>query len=65
LDISQEALKCAPDKLRTVAERTEDMPFPEFSFDAVIYVASIQFIEDDRKALERSAAVLRPKERLS
>ncbi|KQC09228.1 MAG: hypothetical protein APR62_02905 [Smithella sp. SDB] len=59
LDISFEALKCAPDAVRTVAGRAEDMPFPESSFDAVIYVASLQFIEDYRKALQRSFAVLR------
>ncbi|MGV8058763.1 MAG: class I SAM-dependent methyltransferase [Smithellaceae bacterium] len=60
LDISQEALKCAPDSVRTVAGRAEDMPFPNASFDAVIYVASLQFIEDYRKALQRSVNVLRP-----
>jgi len=61
LDISQEALKCAPDSVRTVAGRAEDMLFPESSFDAVIYVASLQFIEDYRRALQKSTAVLRPK----
>ncbi len=60
LDISQEALKCAPDNIRTVTGRAEDMPFAESSFDAVIFVASLQFIEDYRKALQESAAVLRP-----
>jgi ubiquinone/menaquinone biosynthesis C-methylase UbiE len=60
LDVSHEALNCAPDQVRTVASRAEDMSFPESSFDAVIYVASLQFVEDYRKALEKSAAVLRP-----
>ncbi len=60
LDISQEALKCAPDSVRTFAGRAEDKPFPASSFDEVIYVASLQFIEDYRKALEKSTAVLRP-----
>lgn len=60
LDISQEALKCAPDSVRTIAGRAEDMPFPDSSFDAVIYVASLQFIEDYREALQKSAVVLRP-----
>ena len=59
LDVSQEALNCAPDKVRTVADRAEDMPFPDNSFDAVIYVASLQFVDDYRKALEKSASVLR------
>ncbi len=60
LDISQEALKCAPDTVRTVVGRAEDMSFPQSSFDAVIYVASLQFIEDYRQALQKSAAALRP-----
>jgi len=60
LDVSEEALACAPDHIRTIAGRAEDMDFPKSSFDAVIYVASLQFIEDYRKAMERTAQVLRP-----
>jgi ubiquinone/menaquinone biosynthesis C-methylase UbiE len=60
LDVSREALNRAPDQIRTVAARAEDLPFPESSFDAVIYVASLQFVDDYRKALEKSASVLRP-----
>lgn len=64
LDVSQEALDRAPDSIRTVTARAEDMPFPESSFDAVIYVASLQFIEDYRKAIEKTVRVLRPDGRL-
>ena len=64
LDISQEALDRAPDKIRTVAASAEDMPFPESSFDAAIYVASLQFIEDYRKAIAKTAYVLRPNGKL-
>ena len=60
LDVSRETLNCAPDRIRTVAARAEDMPFPESSFDAVIYIASLQFIEDYRKAIEKTVRVLRP-----
>ena len=60
LDVSQEALDHAPDSVRTIAARAEDMPFPESSFDAVIYVASLQFIENYRKAIEKTTHVLRP-----
>jgi len=60
LDVSRETLNCAPDQIRTVAASAEDMPFPESSFDAVIYIASMQFIEDYRKAIENTACVLRP-----
>jgi ubiquinone/menaquinone biosynthesis C-methylase UbiE len=64
LDVSQEALDRAPDRVRAVVARAEDMPFAESSFDAVIYVASLQFIEDYRKAIEKTAHVLRPGGRL-
>jgi ubiquinone/menaquinone biosynthesis C-methylase UbiE len=60
LDVSEEALACAPDHIRTIAGRAEDMDFPKSSFDAVIYVASLQFIEDYRRAMEKTAQVLRP-----
>ena len=55
LDVSQEGLNCAPSGIRTVAARAEDMPFFDSSFDAVTYVASLQFVEDYGKALEKSA----------
>ena len=64
LDISAEALECAPDSVRTFEGRAEDMPFEESSFDAVIYVASLQFIEDYRKALQQTLTVLKPKGRI-
>jgi ubiquinone/menaquinone biosynthesis C-methylase UbiE len=64
LDVSQEALNCAPSGIRTVAARAEDLPFPDCSFDAVTYVASLQFVERYRKSLEKSASVLRPRGRI-
>lgn len=59
LDVSHEALGKAPDGMRKVAGRAEDMSFEKSSFDAVIYVASMQFIEDYRTAIERTYDVLR------
>jgi ubiquinone/menaquinone biosynthesis C-methylase UbiE len=64
LDISEEALKCAPDGVRTVTGRAEDMLFLDSSFDAAIFVASLQFIEDYPKAMKRTDAVLRPEGRI-
>jgi len=64
LDVSQEALDRAPDDVRTVVGRAEEMPFSDSSFDAAVYIASLQFIEDYRKALEQTARVLRPEGRL-
>ena len=60
LDISREALNSAPDSIRTVVARAEDMPFPDSSFDAVVFIASLQFIEDYQKAIARTANALRP-----
>ncbi|MBN1546125.1 MAG: class I SAM-dependent methyltransferase [Syntrophaceae bacterium] len=60
LDVSREALGHAPDQIRTIAAGIEDVPFPESSFDAVLYVVSLQFIEDYRKALEKTVLILRP-----
>jgi ubiquinone/menaquinone biosynthesis C-methylase UbiE len=64
LDVSEEALSCAPDSVRTFVGRAEKMPFAEASFDAVIYVASLQFIDDYRKALQQSFKVLRTEGRI-
>jgi ubiquinone/menaquinone biosynthesis C-methylase UbiE len=59
LDISKEALDQAPDSIRTVAGSAEEMGFPDCSFDAAIYVASLQFISNYKEALRQTARVLR------
>jgi len=59
LDISEQALSRAPDNLRTVVGSAENMVFSDSSFDAVIYIASMQFIENYRKAVEETARVLK------
>ena len=64
LDVSREALACAGDAIRAVAAPAEEMPFSDGSFDVVLYIASLQFIDDYRTALQRTAAVLRPGGRL-
>ncbi|KFO66670.1 hypothetical protein ER57_14410 [Smithella sp. SCADC] len=53
LDVSAEALKCAPDSIRTFAGSAESMPFAESSFDAVeeFYTVQTEYIlgvEGDR-----------------
>lgn len=60
LDISNEALEGVPDSVRTVVGSAEKMEFNSCSFDAVIYVASLQFIDDYAKALQETARVLKP-----
>jgi ubiquinone/menaquinone biosynthesis C-methylase UbiE len=64
LDISEEALAQAPDGIRTVAGSAENMDFADSSFDAVIYVASLQFIEKYREAIKQTFRILRPGGRL-
>ena len=64
LDISEEALEGAPDSIRTAVGSAEHMPFEDSNFDAVIYVASLQFIDDYRKAVQETARVLMPEGRL-
>jgi len=60
LDISKEALDQAPDSIRTVAGKAENMDFENCSFDVVIYVASLQFIKKYKDAICKTANVLRP-----
>ena len=59
LDISKEALDQTPDSIRTVIGPAEKMGFADCSFDAVTYVASIQFIERYKQAIKESARVLK------
>ncbi len=59
LDISEVALGEAQKGIRTVVGSAESMDFADSSFDAVIYVVSLQFIEGYEKALSQTARVLR------
>ena len=59
LDISTEALNQAPDSIRTVAGSADNMVFPESCFYAVIYVASLQFIEKYKQAVKETARILK------
>lgn len=60
LEVSAEALHGAPERLRTVVAGAEEMPFAAASFDVVIAIVSLQFIEDYQKAIANIAQVLRP-----
>jgi len=59
LDISKEALEQAPDNIRTVTGSAEKMELADCSFDTVIYVASMQFIENYKQAVKETARVLK------
>jgi ubiquinone/menaquinone biosynthesis C-methylase UbiE len=64
LDISRQALDQAPDSIRTVTGSAENMDFPDGCFDAVIYVASLQFIDNYREAVKQTGRVLRSRGKL-
>jgi len=64
LDVSKEALDQAPDTLRTVAGSAEKTGFDDGSFDAVLYTASLQFIEKYPQAIAETARILRPNGKL-
>ena len=59
LDISKEALDRAPDNIRTVVGSAEKMDFADCSFDAVIYIASMQFIKKYKEAVKETARIIR------
>ncbi len=59
LDVSEEALSCAPQKMRKFRGRAEELPFPDRSFDGALFIASVQFMEDPVKALKEAHRVLR------
>ncbi len=59
LDISKEALDQAANSIRTMVGLAENMDFADCSFDAAIYIASLQFIDKYKKAIEQTARVLR------
>ena len=60
LDVSQEAIACAPDTLRTVVASAEKMPFADSEFEVVLFIVSLQFVENYRQALAEARRVLRP-----
>jgi ubiquinone/menaquinone biosynthesis C-methylase UbiE len=60
LDVSQEALNEAPAGVRTIVGSAEQTSIPDSSFDGVIYVASLQFIDDYQKALRDTERILKP-----
>ena len=60
LDVSREALSCAPDNLRTIVATAEKMPIEDGRFDVVLFIVSMQFMEDYRQALSEAARVLCP-----
>lgn len=65
LDVSPEAIACAPDSIRTVVAPAEKMPFADAAFDVVLFIVSLQFVENYRQALSEARRVLRPGGRMT
>lgn len=60
LDISKEMLEDAPNSLHVALGDAEYMVFKDSSFDALLYMASLEFIMDYKKAVKEAFRVLKP-----
>ncbi len=61
LDSSKEMLKECPEFMETVLEDAKKTGFQDEEFDAILFVASLEFIEDADKALGEAKRVLSKK----
>jgi ubiquinone/menaquinone biosynthesis C-methylase UbiE len=64
LDASMAMLRHAPQTMPVVQGQAEALPFPDASFDAIMYITSLEFIAGYTKALDEARRVLRPYGRL-
>ena len=58
LDISEEMLEQVSNPLETVLGTAEKLPFKNETFDAVLFVTSLEFIDDYEKAVLEASRVL-------
>jgi ubiquinone/menaquinone biosynthesis C-methylase UbiE len=61
IDISYESPGFAPKEVRTLIGMAENLPFADSTFDVVLFIASLQFVDDFKKAIEESVRVLKKK----
>jgi ubiquinone/menaquinone biosynthesis C-methylase UbiE len=64
LDVSREAIASASDTIRTVVAPAEQLPFAAAVFDVVLFIVSLQFVENYRQALSEARRVLKPAGRM-
>ncbi|MGC9554420.1 MAG: class I SAM-dependent methyltransferase [Thermoplasmatota archaeon] len=64
VDVSREMLALAPPSVATVQAEAEHLPFASGVFDAVVYIASLEFMGNPSAAVAESHRVLRPQGRL-
>ncbi|KYK25346.1 hypothetical protein AYK25_09590 [Thermoplasmatales archaeon SM1-50] len=61
LDISKEMITHAPKDISLVCEYAEHLGFQDNSFDAVLFVTSLEFIKDIQKTIQEANRVLKEK----
>ncbi len=61
MDISKKFLKEASKNVKTIVGSAETTIFNNNEFDAVIYIVSLQFIENYEKAIEETKRIVKPK----
>ncbi|MCK9173495.1 MAG: class I SAM-dependent methyltransferase [Desulfuromonas thiophila] len=64
LDIAAEALASVPPSVPTVLAPAEALPFDAEQFDVVLFLVSLQFVNNPQQAIAEAARVLRPAGRL-
>jgi len=61
LDASREMLELAPESINVVYGDAQNMGFNDETFDCVLYITSLEFIDDCEKAMKESNRVLKRK----
>jgi len=61
LDNSKEMIKCASKKISIIYGDAQHLEFKNSSFDAVLYVASLEFIKSVQKTIKETYRVLKSK----
>jgi len=61
VEIDDEMLAVAKDRIDVIKASATALPFKNASLDAIIFITSLEFIEDYRKAIEESYRVLKAK----
>lgn len=64
VDVSLQALAGSTTQVRAVAASAHQLPFADATFDVVLFVVSLQFVEEYQSAITEAARVLRPQGRI-
>jgi len=61
LDASRDMIKLAPESINVVYGDAQSMGFNDETFDCMLYITSLEFIDDYKKAIKESNRVLKRK----